>query len=226
MRVVVVGFALVALAGSLLGCSKGGAARELVQDIAVWSELPDEDAMTAAAGPIRERWLGKRVRWSALATAALCVTPQVDTATPDTPPTQPTKPDAATTTCAMNPFPRGGPDAAAAVSLGGLMPLYRLDARARAALSDRCKGLESCVVDVEGTLSTLTLDPEEVLAVALTDVVVHGGRPLQPGEPWVRAPLVVERPANQPVRPLLLPKTPPSTSPSTKTTVRATPRVF
>ncbi len=180
--VVVTSFAVLL---AVAGCSKRRSHTELVQDIATWSALPDDDAMVAAAGPIVSRWQGQRVRWSALANAVMCVEPPASAAGLGAA-------AQTTTTCAMNPFPRGGDDAAAAAALGGMYPLYRLDAAAVAALHEHCRGLSTCVVDVEATLRSLTLDPEQALAVAFDDVKVHGGRAVAADEPWMqrRAPVV------------------------------------
>ncbi len=156
------------------GCAVDRPASALVQDLAGYLALPDDEAMAKAAPALTKKWQSQRVRWSALATAVLCV----DKAPNDL-------------TCAMNPFPRGGADAAAAAALGGLFPLFHLDSAARDALHTACAGRGSCVVDVEGTLSTLTLDPSLPLAIELTGITIHGGRAPRADEPWSRPALVV-----------------------------------
>lgn len=187
-------------------CAKDAPAEAFVSDYATWIALPDEEAQRQSAIALVDKWTGKRVRWTALALAGLCVKKA------EPPVVQ---------SCAINPFPRGGDNAEAAGNLGGVFPLYRFDAPTLAALKRACAGLDRCVVDIEAEIVMLRLDPDEPLALTLEARAVHGGRAPSTDDKWARAeppgaaakrpPPIVGRtaPSSPPFRAVALPQPPP-----------------
>ncbi len=108
-------------------------------------------------------WQGRRLRWTGLALASLCVE--------------------AKHTCGLMVWPYDLPGRKA---LGGTLPLVTFAPAEWAKFAGDCKGKDRCVVTFEATLVELTADFEKALRFEFKDGAVVALRDPSPADKWSR----------------------------------------
>jgi hypothetical protein len=136
-------------------------ARDIVAALTVDAEA-DPDALPK----VIKAWQGRRFRWELAFIPALC-----------------TQPDR----CVVAPFDHKRFER----PIGqGWLPRLELDKKTFAALRERCKSYQQCIIEVEARIEKLRLSAELPTQLTLNEVQIERAREAQPTESWIvsRAP--------------------------------------
>jgi hypothetical protein len=110
----------------------------------------DAAERTGSFEAVRARWRGRRVMWTVTRHRVLC---------------------SSASSCHVAAFPVQRP------ASHGWMPGLEMSDRELSDLDARCHGAERCELEIEATLSELTVSPEQPVSMVLGDVVVLRATP-------------------------------------------------